>query len=102
MATFTFKAVDENDRVIQGTLNAPSENLAMLRLKKVYKNVLVLREEQVAASSGATVFQTSPKVSYEALAVYTRQLATMIEAGISINRCLRFLTQGESQNLNLV
>ena len=102
MATFTFKAVDENDRVIQGTLNAPSENLAMLRLKKVYKNVLVLREEQVSSSSGSTVFQSSPKVSYEALAVYTRQLATMIEAGISINRCLRFLTQGESQNLNLV
>ncbi|MBX3168535.1 MAG: type II secretion system F family protein [Candidatus Eremiobacteraeota bacterium] len=102
MATFTFKAVDENDRVIQGTLNAPSENLAMLRLKKVYKNVLVLREEQVTASTGTTVFQSSPKVSYEALAVYTRQLATMIEAGISINRCLRFLTQGESQNLNLV
>lgn len=102
MATFTFKAVDENDRVIQGTLNAPSENLAMLRLKKVYKNVLVLREEMVSQTSGATVFQSSPKVSYEALAVYTRQLATMIEAGISINRCLRFLTQGESQNLNLV
>jgi type IV pilus assembly protein PilC len=102
MATFTFKAVDENDRVIQGTLNAPSENLAMLRLKKVYKNVLVLREEQVTSAAGATVFQSSPKVSYEHLAVYTRQLATMIEAGISINRALRFLTQGESQNLNLV
>ena len=102
MATFTFKAVDENDRVIQGTLNAPSENLAMLRLKKVYKNVLVLREEQIAQGAGTTVFQSSPKVSYEHLAVYTRQLAVMIEAGISINRALRFLTQGESQNLNLV
>lgn len=102
MATFTFKAVDENDRVIQGTLNAPSENLAMLRLKKVYKNVLVLREEMVTSTSTGTTFQSSPRVSYEALAVYTRQLATMIEAGISINRCLRFLTQGESQNLNLV
>jgi len=102
MATFTFKAVDENDRVIQGTLNAPSENLAMLRLKKVYKNVLVLREEQTSTASGTTVFQSSPKVRYEHLAVYTRQLATMIEAGISINRALRFLTQGESQNLNLV
>lgn len=101
MANFTFKAVDENDRVIQGTLNAPSENLAMLRLKKVYKNVLVLREEQMAQGS-TTVFQSSPKVSYEHLAIYTRQLATMIEAGISINRALRFLTQGESQNLNLV
>jgi type IV pilus assembly protein PilC len=101
MANFTFKAVDENDRVIQGTLNAPSENLAMLRLKKVYKNVLVLREEQMAQGT-TTVFQSSPKVSYESLAIYTRQLATMIEAGISINRALRFLTQGESQNLNLV
>lgn len=101
MATFTFKAVDENDRVIQGTLNAPSENLAMLRLRKVYKNVLVLREEQMAQGT-TTVFQSSPRVSYESLCVYTRQLATMIEAGISINRALRFLTQGDSQNLNLV
>ena len=101
MAVFVFKAVDENDRIVQGTLNAPTENLAQLRLKKVYKDVLSLREEQMAAGT-TTVFQTSPRVTVEALSVYTRQLATMIEAGISINRSLRFLTQGDSQNLNLV
>jgi type II secretory pathway component PulF len=98
MAVFVFKAVDENDRIVQGTLNAPTENLAQLRLKKVYKDVLSLREEQMAAGT-TTVFQTSPRVTVEALAVYTRQLATMIEAGISINRSLRFLTQA-SRSLN--
>ena len=102
MPTFVFKAVDENDRVVQGTLNAPSDSLAQLRLRKVYKNVLSLREEDVVQKAGQTVFQSSPRVPIEALAVYTRQLATMIEAGISINRSLRFLTQGDSQNLNLV
>lgn len=101
MSVFVFKAVDENDRIVQGTLNAPSLNLAQLRLKKVYKNVLMLREEEMVAGT-TTVFQHSPRVTVEALAVYTRQLAVMIEAGISINRALRFLTQGESQNLNLV
>src|ERR1017187_9442272 len=102
MPTFVFKAVDENDRVVQGTLNAPSESLAQLRLRKVYKNILSIREEDVVQKGGQTVFQSSPRVRIEALAVYTRQLATMIEAGISINRSLRFLTQGDSQNLNLV
>ncbi len=101
MSVFVFKAVDENDRIVQGTLNAPSLNLAQLRLKKVYKNVLMLREEEMVSGT-TTVFQHSPRVTVEALAVYTRQLAVMIEAGISINRALRFLTQGESQNLNLV
>jgi len=102
MPTFVFKAVDENDRVVQGTLNAPSESLAQLRLRKVYKNVLSIKEEDVVQAGAQTVFQSSPRVGIEALAVYTRQLATMIEAGISINRSLRFLTQGDSQNLNLV
>lgn len=103
MPNFVFKAVDENDRVVQGTLNAPSESLAQLRLRKVYKNVLSLTEEDTVQTSGVqSVFQSSPKVGVEALAVYTRQLAVMIEAGISINRSLRFLTQGDSANLNLV
>jgi type IV pilus assembly protein PilC len=103
MPNYVFKAVDENERVVQGTLNAPSESLAQLRLRKVYKNVISLTEEDSVQKSGVqSVFQSSPRVSVEALAVYTRQLATMIESGISINRSLRFLTQGDSANLNLV
>ncbi|MBI3924376.1 MAG: type II secretion system F family protein [Armatimonadetes bacterium] len=102
MSVFIFKAVDENDKVVQGTLHAPSMNLAQLRLRRVYKSVLMLREDDQKAMSAAPVFQMSPRVKVESLAIYTRQMAVMVEAGIAINRALRFVAQGDDQNLNLV
>ncbi|CAN0057166.1 unnamed protein product [Phaeothamnion confervicola] len=100
MPHFFFRVLDVTDKVIQGSLDAPSESLANERLKKIYKKVISLREEEIVA--GAAVSKKGPRVKLEPLSLYTRQLAVMLNAGISINRVLRFLTQGEDVNMNLI
>lgn len=103
MAAFVFSVIDESDNIINGTLNAPSVDVAKMRLTKVYKQVLSIREKEIAASTSLPVaFRHTPRVKKEDLAVYCRQMAVMVQAGISINRALRFCAQGENQNLNLV
>lgn len=102
MPVYVFKAIDEKENVIQGTLQAPSVEVAQVRLARAYKNVMTLTEQSESPQRAAPLMQMTPRIKYENLSVYTRQLATMINAGIAINRALRFCAQGEDQNLNLV
>ncbi len=99
MASFIFKVIDERDQVVSGTLSAPTIQAAQDRLRAVYKNVLVV-EEQKGTSSVA--LKRSPRVKIDSLAIYCRQLAVMVNAGIAVNRALRFCSRGEDHNLNLV
>ncbi len=100
MASFIFKVIDERDQVVSGTLSAPTLALAQERLKAVYKNVLVVEEQK--SGSSAVAFKRSPRVKIESLSIYCRQLAVMVNAGIAVNRALRFCSRGEDHNLNLV
>jgi type IV pilus assembly protein PilC len=100
VASFLFKVIDERDQVVSGTLSAPNAQAAQERLRAVYKNVLVVEEQKSSGSLNA--LKRSPRVKVDSLAVYCRQLAVMVNAGIAINRALRFCSRGEDQNLNLV
>ena len=100
VASFIFKVIDERDQVVSGTLSAPNIQAAQDRLRAVYKNVLVVEEQ--GAGGTAAAFKRSPRVKTESLAIYCRQLAVMVNAGIAINRALRFCSRGEDANLNLV
>lgn len=102
MASFIFKVIDERDQVVSGTLSAPSIQAAQERLRAVYKNVLVVEEQRAGGSGSAIAFKRSPRVKIDSLAIYCRQLAVMVSAGIAVNRALRFCSRGEDQNLNLV
>lgn len=100
MASFIFKVIDERDQVVSGTLSAPTLALAQERLKAVYKNVLVVEEQKAGGS--VVALKRSPRVKIESLSIYCRQLAVMVNAGIAVNRALRFCSRGEDNNLNIV
>lgn len=100
VASFIFKVIDERDQVVSGTLSAPNAQAAQERLRAVYKNVLVVEEQKTSASANA--LKRSPRVKIDSLAIYCRQLAVMVNAGIAVNRALRFCSRGEDHNLNLV
>lgn len=100
MASFIFKVIDERDQVVSGTLSAPNAQAAQERLRAVYKNILVVEEQK--SSGGLNALRRSPRVKVDSLAIYCRQLAVMVNAGIAVNRALRFCSRGEDQNLNLV
>ncbi|MBI3925502.1 MAG: type II secretion system F family protein [Armatimonadetes bacterium] len=98
---FFFKAIDEYDNVVQGSLRAKTPGLAREKLKEIYARVLVLQEKEDAVAQTAS-YQQSPSVRVEDLSVYTRQLAAMINGGITVNRAFRFVSQGDSKRLNHV
>jgi len=100
VASFIFKVIDERDQVVSGTLSAPNAQAAQERLRAVYKNVLVVEEQKTSATANA--LKRSPRVKIDSLAIYCRQLAVMVNAGIAVNRALRFCSRGEDHNLNLV
>lgn len=102
MASFIFKVIDERDQVVSGTLSAPTLQSAQERLKAVYKNVLVVEEQKTGGPASGIALKRSPRVKVESLAIYSRQLAVMVNSGIAVNRALRFCSRGEDQNLNLV
>lgn len=99
--TYFFKALDDKEKVTQGTLRAPTRAVAQARLQKTFVRILVLREQEEALAQ-TPAFQRSPSVKLEDLAVYTRQVATMISAGIAVNRAFRFVAKGDNKRLNLV
>lgn len=102
VASFIFKVIDERDQVVSGTLSAPNAQAAQERLRAVYKNVLVVEEQKSGGAGSINALRRSPRVKVDSLAVYSRQLAVMVNAGIAVNRALRFCSRGEDQNLNLV
>ena len=100
MKSYLFKAVDHADNVVQGTLRAPSLGVAKDRLGQVYPRVLFVEEQEEAGVARSINFRLSPSVKIENLSLYTRQLAAMVNGGISINRAFHFVAKGEDHRLN--
>jgi len=95
MATFTYSVRDSSGAISSGSLTAESrvEALNSLRGKGLYVLDLVEQElETVVAPAGfgGGLFQ---RVKLEEMAVFTRQFAAMIGAGIAVTRCLTTLAK---------
>jgi len=91
MATFAYTAVDPSGKTIKGKIEAESQQTVMTRLRERGYLITDLAEKKSFSSllGGKSIGQG--KVKLEALTVFTRQLATMINAGIGIIRCLDIL-----------
>lgn len=102
MPSYVFRAIDRQGNVVNGKLTAPTTNAAQQQLQLVYKNVLSVTEPSEQDKLTSIAFRRSPRVKLENLALYCRQLAVMVNAGITVNRAFRFCAGGEDQNLNVV
>lgn len=90
MPTFTYEAVDPVGRSIRGNIKADTEALVLNTLHDQKFHVLSVREQKdigVPFLNGRAT--GSPKL--QALVVFSRQFATMIDAGISVLKCLDIL-----------
>jgi type IV pilus assembly protein PilC len=113
MTSYAYEAVDPTGLKTQGTLEVESQSEALRRIKEMglYPTRVAERRDQRAVSSGAkrktrawnvslSVPGFAGRVKSRAIAVLTRQLATLVEAGMPLLRGLRILQQQES-NRNL-
>lgn len=89
MPRFAYNAVDASGRTIQGTLDAETEELV---LQKLHDQQLHVTEIKTARGGAAKVAgKKNGKVKLKHIVIFSRQFATMVDAGIPILRCLEIL-----------
>jgi type IV pilus assembly protein PilC len=99
MATFAYEGRTRAGEVRRGTVEAATEEMAVARL----------RADQIAPTSvrkktvGLSGIQFGSGVSEKELVVFTRQFATMIDAGLPLVQCLDILaTQTENKRFGKI
>ncbi|MDD5775462.1 MAG: type II secretion system F family protein, partial [Candidatus Omnitrophica bacterium] len=98
MSVYQYSAKDMNGRTVVGVVEAPGENEATAILQN--KSYIVLSLKQVKAKALAASGQ---KIKLDDLVVFSRQLATMIDAGIPLVQALSILSeQVENKGLKAV
>lgn len=97
MPRFVYEALDYKGRVIQGEVEAPDVDAVIADLRKIRYTVTSVKEKTEVSTQLNAVFGRFQRVSLYALAVFTRQLATLLNAGIPMLRAVQGLSQ---QNLN--
>jgi Type II secretory pathway, component PulF len=90
MATYVYEAIDPVGRQIKGRLEADSENVVVSRLHdQKFQIVSVNEEKSFSLPFLSNRTMGGPKL--QALVVFSRQFATMIDAGIAMLKCLDIL-----------
>ncbi|MDR2981116.1 MAG: type II secretion system inner membrane protein GspF [Puniceicoccales bacterium] len=104
MAKFKYTAIDSQGKQVSGRIDAPSDEKARAKLTSQRLMVTSLASEGGAsaaakASGGGKAkkkgFSFGGKVSKETIAVFTRQLATLLQAGLPLLRALEILQKQE-------
>lgn len=90
MPLFGYEAVDNKGRTLKGSIEADNEQLVLSKLHEQGLHVVRVEQqrERTMLFSG---LGKSKKPKLQAMVVFTRQFATMIDAGIPILRCLDIL-----------
>lgn len=88
MPYFSYTAIDGNGHQNKAIIEAESEAVVLGRLREQRLQVVDIKE--LKKKKAATIGKQ--KLKPKALVVFSRQFATMIDAGIPILRCLEILT----------
>lgn len=98
MAIFKYVAKDGEGKKVSGTLTAKDEGIAIGDLRKKNLTVVSINETGAKKRGGGVSFRgrkraARPRIKGEALVIFTRQLSTMISAGIPLLEALEILVE---------
>jgi type IV pilus assembly protein PilC len=90
MGTFTYEAVEPSGRTVRGQLEAENQQMVLAKLQGLNYHIVDVAEKK---AGGFTALRPNRlgKVKLTSLVVFSRQFATMIDAGINILKCLDIL-----------
>ncbi|HAM00922.1 MAG TPA: type II secretion system F family protein [Acidimicrobiaceae bacterium] len=99
--TFDYKVRDRGGNLVQGQLEGDSLSLVVSKLREMgYMPIAVTPKTKVDVRKEITIPFLSNRVKLAETAVATRQLATMVDSGLSVVRSLSILTsQVENKEL---
>ena len=90
MPVYSYEAVEPNGRVIKGSLDAENASIVLAKLQTLNYTVVDVTEARGAAKAAA-IGRPGGRVKLNSLVVFSRQFATMVNAGINILKCLDIL-----------
>src|SRR5438034_3694817 len=86
MPVFVYRAADRRGQTIDGVMEAPDAHAVVERLQK--DAYFPIRVAPHAERAGWLAFGVSSRVSQRDLLAFTQQLATLVEAGLPLDRAL--------------
>jgi len=99
MSLFQYRALQADGTIAEGQIEVTSRQEAYRLLEgRALKPVSLMEssEGQTAAKSGFRLGWKSRKISFRALESFTRQLSSLLAAGVPLSRALRILTKEAS------
>lgn len=100
MSSFVYTVIDPGGKTIKGRIEAENEQLVLARLHEQQFHVLNVSEDKARTSKNAAVNKPGKKVKLQNMVIFSRQFATMIDAGVAIVRCLDIL-EGQTKDQGL-
>ncbi|MCX6345919.1 MAG: type II secretion system F family protein [Armatimonadetes bacterium] len=92
MSTYSYTALDVNGKTVKGKVEAENEQIVLSKLHEQRYHVLSVNEgKSQATKSAATTGKSGKAIKLASMVIFSRQFATMIDAGIAIVRCLDIL-----------
>ncbi|MBB6049457.1 type II secretion system F family protein [Armatimonas rosea] len=93
MPTFVYDVIDSSGNNVKGKMEADSEGAVLSRLHEQRLHILSISEQKASAFSsvGSKKAMGAPKL--QSLVVFSRQFATMVDAGLAVLKCLDILEQ---------
>ncbi len=91
MENFSYEAINPSGRMITGEMKAEYETVVHTRLRQMGYTVLEINEAKPSPLS--KIYRFPRKVKLGDLAIFSRQLASMLDAGIPLTRILFTLSQ---------
>lgn len=93
MATFAYTAVNKEGKRITGTVETHSEEAVAQLLTKQGFRPIIIKEHKASKKVGDIKLPFGNKVKGKDLVIFTRQLSTMINAGVPLVRSLNTLQE---------
>ncbi len=101
MAVYNYSVRDRSGKIVKGSLEGDNREAVSGKLREMGYIILQLDQQSQLAAMGQIKFGTGVKV--KDVAIFARQFATMINAGLSLTKCLSILAeQTESSGLKEV
>lgn len=97
--TFTYKVRDKQGKLISGSLDGDSLTMVANKLRQMGYVVVDVSEKSLAGKD-INIPGLSGKVKAKDLTLFSRQFATMINAGLSLTKALAILTE-QTENKTL-
>jgi type IV pilus assembly protein PilC len=92
MAKFAWEGKNRGGGAVTGVMEAPSEAFVLAQLRR--EQIAPIRIRKRGMELAITLpFRGEKKVTQKSLAIFTRQFATMIDAGLPLVQCLDILGQ---------